>query len=572
MATLADNFSRFGLSLPKRSGTGYMGNSMKTAKGRKQRPKKKLVPGETELRLGISGPGSKSSPIPTSGPELIIALTGAVGTDIDRIVETITAELAGFSYRAQTIHLIEELHQIKRWSALGDETIDERYTSHMDAGNEFRKLLGRRDAMALLATSYISKLRAQATGDSNVPSPRSVYILRSVKKPAEINTLRRIYGDNLFVLGIYAPEDSRIDDLAKKIASSHGAAQSKMFEPQATELVQRDQEETNNEYGQNVRGAFPLADFFIDVSDAAKITVHIQRVLNLIFGTSIETPTRDEYGMFLAHAAGLRSASLGRQVGCCICADDGAVMAVGCNEVPKAGGGLYWTGDQGDQRDHIVGVDSNDQIKRQLLQDVLGRIKDAGWLIEEKSLSTDVELLNEALQSDQIRDAKLMDIIDYGRAVHAEMSALIDAARHGMAVRDCTLYATTFPCHNCAKHLLAAGIKRVVYVEAYAKSFVSELFSDSVAIDQPHPAEGMIQFQPFVGVSPRKYLSVFSMGELIRKKEGKVFVKQKNASTPRFATPAHAYLVSEKQQISVFRELLQEKGLEVEDEYEWANK
>lgn len=543
---------------------------MKTAKRKKRIAGDRFGRGETELGLNVTSSNSKANS--NAGPELVIALTAAVGTDVDRVAGILKTELSGFSYNAQTIHLIEELHQIERWSSLADETVDQRYKSHMDAGNEFRTLLGRRDAIALLAASCISRQRARFTGDSNSPSPRTAYILRSVKKPAEIDTLRRIYGENVFVLGIYAPEDSRIDDLAKKIASSHGAGKGKTFEALATALVQRDQEETENVYGQNVRGAFPMADFFIDVSDAAQITTHIQRVLSLIFGTSIETPTRDEYGMFLAHGAGLRSASLGRQVGACICAEDGAVMAVGCNEVPRAGGGLYWTGDPGDQRDHIVGVDSNDQIKRQLLQDVLGRLKSAGWLNEPKSVLTDTELLNDALATAPIRSAKLMDIIDYGRAVHAEMSALIDAARHGMPIRDCVLYATTFPCHNCAKHLLAAGIKRVVYVEAYAKSFVSELFSDSVAIDEPHPAEGLIRFQPFVGVSPRKYSSVFSMGDSIRKKDGKVLVRQKAHATPRFATPPHTYLISEKQQISVFRELLDGKELEVEDDYKKASK
>ena len=217
--------------------------------------------------------------------------------------------------------------------------------------------------------------------------------------------------------------------------------------------------------------------------------------------------------MFLAHAAGVRSASLGRQVGACIATSEGTVVAIGCNEVPRPGGGAYWTGDSGDQRDHVIGSDSNDEIKRRLLQIFSLRIKRADWLVDGKALLTDSELLTEALEIDDIRRAKLMDIIDYGRAVHAEMAALTDAARQGTSVKDCTLYTTTFPCHNCAKHLLAAGITRVVYVEAYPKSFVSELYSDSVTIDAERRESGMVQFQPFVGTSPRKYLQVFSMGE-----------------------------------------------------------
>ena len=549
---------------------------MKSPKNRKKGlPKRRnsRTP-HAELGLDVSGSPSrlKRSSGSSNGPELIIALSGAVGTDSARIIEILKTELAAFSYKAEIIHLIEQLHQIDRWQSLPDDTVDERYKSHMDAGNQFRSLLGRRDAMALLAVSYIRKLREELTGDANVPSPRTAYILRSVKKRSEIQTLRRIYGENVLVLGTYSPEESRVEDLAKSIASSRGASQSKPYEAAATELVSRDQEETGNEFGQNVRGAFPMADFFIDASDSKKISADMQRVLNLVFGTSIETPTRDEYGMFLAHAAGVRSASLGRQVGASICTIDGTVVAVGCNEVPKAGGGSYWVGDPGDQRDHVVGTDSNDDIKRRLMQDILGRIKGAGWLNEEKVLLADAELLSDALKTPTILSAKLMDIIEYGRAVHAEMAALTDAARQGTRVQGCTLYATTFPCHNCAKHLLAAGILRVVYIEAYPKSFVSELYSDSVTVDAEHSARGLVQFQPFVGTSPRKYLDVFSMGESIRKRDGKVFVKQRMHATPRSLTPPHAYLVSEKQNILDFSELLQKKGLEVVGQHEMATK
>ncbi|MEJ7655371.1 MAG: deaminase [Chloroflexia bacterium] len=46
--------------------------------------------------------------------------------------------------------------------------------------------------------------------------------------------------------------------------------------------------------------------------------------------------------------------------------------------------------------------------------------------------------------------------------MHAEMSALLDAGRRGVPVQGATLYTTTFPCHNCARHIVGAGIDRVV--------------------------------------------------------------------------------------------------------------
>ena len=73
-------------------------------------------------------------------------------------------------------------------------------------------------------------------------------------------------------------------------------------------------------------------------------------------------------------------------------------------------------------------------------------------------------LLTEA-GSDAVRESRVMDLIEFGRILHAEMSALSDAARKGICVEGATLYCTTFPCHLCAKLIVAAGITKVVYLE-----------------------------------------------------------------------------------------------------------
>ena len=58
--------------------------------------------------------------------------------------------------------------------------------------------------------------------------------------------------------------------------------------------------------------------------------------------------------------------------------------------------------------------------------------------------------------------------------IHGEMNALIFAARHGIAIDGATLYCTTQPCHNCLKNLLASGIHRIVYANAYDKANYTE--------------------------------------------------------------------------------------------------
>lgn len=53
------------------------------------------------------------------------------------------------------------------------------------------------------------------------------------------------------------------------------------------------------------------------------------------------------------------------------------------------------------------------------------------------------------------------------RAVHAEQNALVQAAKHGVAITGADLYTTHQPCVLCTKLLINAGIKRVVYIHSY---------------------------------------------------------------------------------------------------------
>ncbi len=51
--------------------------------------------------------------------------------------------------------------------------------------------------------------------------------------------------------------------------------------------------------------------------------------------------------------------------------------------------------------------------------------------------------------------------------IHAEMNALIWAARKGISIEEATIYVTLEPCSECSKNLIAAGIKKIVYDKAY---------------------------------------------------------------------------------------------------------
>jgi len=62
------------------------------------------------------------------------------------------------------------------------------------------------------------------------------------------------------------------------------------------------------------------------------------------------------------------------------------------------------------------------------------------------------------------------------RTIHAETNAIIQAALHGVSTRGCTCYVTHFPCINCTKVLINAGISRLVYSADYRTDPVARDF------------------------------------------------------------------------------------------------
>ena len=67
-------------------------------------------------------------------------------------------------------------------------------------------------------------------------------------------------------------------------------------------------------------------------------------------------------------------------------------------------------------------------------------------------------------------------------AVHAEQNAIIQAAKYGINISGATLYCTHQPCVICAKIIINAGIKRVVYKHGYPDDFSLALFADANVI------------------------------------------------------------------------------------------
>jgi deoxycytidylate deaminase len=466
------------------------------------------------------------------GSELVIGLVSAIGTDLDAPQSILTDQLHAFGYKVTPLRLsgLAEDQARKLGVELKDSPECERIRTHMKAGNTLREHF-RDDWLALQTLAVINVERRGPPG-------KTAYIVRSLKHPKEVEMLRQTYGPGFFLVAVYSSEQERLEYLTK----TKGCA-----EQDARDLIRIDMEEEDDPHGQRTRRTFALADVFID-RDSQTFEQKLRDFLSLAFGHPFITPEPDEYAMFLAFAASLRSASLGRQVGAVVTGASGDVIGTGCNDVPRAGGGLYWPG-TGDKRDHVREYDSNDRRRDEIVSDVFTRLSGARMLRE----GTDAASVKAALAT-----SILHEITEYGRSVHAEMEALLSCARNGISVANGTLFTTTFPCHNCAKHIVAAGIQRVVYVEPYPKSKATDLHADAIALEGSN--KNRVAFVPFVGIGPRRFVELFSLelgaGRHIERKHEGVIVKWDSATARlRAPMPLLDYLDLEKAAATGFEDL-----------------
>jgi deoxycytidylate deaminase len=429
-----------------------------------------------------------------SDSELVIALVGPVGSQMGVVSDAIQEKLRLYNYDPQEIRISRDVIR-----ELTDTEIDfegdefKRISHYMDVGNELRKRHGDSSILALGVAAKVNQQREEIEGEL-APLRRKAFIISSLKNEREVERLREIYTNGLFVIGVHCDEKRRHKHLTDDLGIENA---------DATRLMNRDHDESTG-HGQHTSRTFHLADFFIhDDGNGDKLNNDIHRILKLIFGHPYITPTFDEFAMFMAFSSALRSADLSRQVGAIIAKDD-VIVSTGANDVPMAGGGLYWPERDGDGevkdreggRDYMRGFDQNTNQTAVIIQQIIDEFP-----------ADDREGARKILE-----DSNLKHITEYGRVVHAEMEAILACARSNISTSGATLYSTTFPCHNCAKHIVAAGIDRVVYVEPYAKSKAIEFHTDSILnLPAGQDCNEMVAFEPFVGVGPRSFFNLFSI-------------------------------------------------------------
>ncbi|MBW4009286.1 deoxycytidylate deaminase [Moraxella osloensis] len=457
---------------------------------------------------------------------LVIGLVGAVGSSLKTLSNVLKSIFNDdFNYSVEEISISKEFLENRlenKWS-----NPFERYTMLMDEGNKVRKEYSS-EYLSYKVIEFIANSKLEHTSEK-----RKVYLVNSLKHDEEIKSLRAVYGRNFFQVSLYESPLKRKDVLINEVG---------MNEDEAKKIIKRDEGE-ENAYGQHTTAAFHLADYFIkfDNKSSTHMRNSCKRFISLLFGNPYITPTFNEFAMYMAFTSSLRSADLSRQVGA-VLSKDRNIISTGCNDIPKFGGGQYWpeynelTGeifDLDEGRDYRVGEDSNqmerDKIVNEIFENIVSKFN--FYFNEEDTLHKE----NKKNLKKIISESPLKFITEYGRVVHAEMDAILSCSRTNNSTIGTSMFVTTFPCHNCAKHIISSGIKEVFFIEPYPKSKALKLWKDSITIDNQ---ENKLSFKPFVGVGPKSFLDLFSMSQgdgnkIIRKQSGKTVEWKSKTSTLR---------------------------------------
>jgi len=68
--------------------------------------------------------------------------------------------------------------------------------------------------------------------------------------------------------------------------------------------------------------------------------------------------------------------------------------------------------------------------------------------------------------------------------IHAEMNAILKAAKSGNSVEGSTLYLTLSPCKECSKLILQSGVKKVVYLNTYRNLEGIQFLSQFIEVEK----------------------------------------------------------------------------------------
>lgn len=341
-----------------------------------------------------------------------------------------------------------------------------------DLGNELRREHG---------NDYVAARSLELAG-SKAQSKRLAF--DSIRNRDEVEFFRDAYR-NFFLVAVQCSRAERW----KRMRPTY--AQQKLGEDAFDTDDVRDQIE-EMEWGQQVQLCVDDADVVINneerrQSGAGAVQALRQRAQPYVGLMTAESPrpsTEDEILMTVAYTEAEKSACLKRHVGAVIADRSGRILSAGFNDNPEPMKPCY---------KHFTYCH-----KESIMLGEIERLEgtpcpDCREQLPKLSRPYRCPNCNFSLKQLRFPDRGLR----FCTALHAEIRAIRGAG--GRDLTDCVLYTTTFPCYGCAKEVVHAGIKEIVYVEPY-----------------PDPEslwylnETGLEVRPFEGVKARAFHRLFS--------------------------------------------------------------
>lgn len=451
--------------------------------------------------------------------DVVFAVVGYAGSGTSFVGHQLKAYLDNRGYKAYEIKARAALDEYANKSdiRLPDSSLPpiERTMQYQRIGDQLRQRSGEYGSVAAFMIRAIRRLC-----DQSKPEDKNVYILDSLKHPDEVSLLRHLYGNSFCLIGVGCKPDIRSVRLQTKFNIGSAADTSLI------DFVDRDAEDSNHKYGQQVNNTFHRADYFVDNTPSREnaeqfvLPDELKRLSDIVFTGKIHRPRAEERGMYFANASAMRSSCLSRQVGAAILSSIGDLISTGSNEVPKFGGGSYDELSLKDDRCFRERKECSNTVEQnKILDEIFNKLSSSGLL----SSGVTLRQVNDVLKPTRVKA-----LLEFSRSVHAEMDALLSLVRFGTKLPDNSiLFTTTYPCHNCARHIVAAGIIKVVYLEPYSKSMAIDLHNDSIADNKSEKeSASKVRFVPYQGVSPRLYKTVYLKEGELKDKDGKLLPDQ----------------------------------------------
>ena len=403
----------------------------------------------------------------------VIGLTGSVGSGCSTISKSL--EKSGGFKRVSLSDPIKE--EFKKKHPKKEPKIE-------SYGNDWRKELqnigneGRKQSNSYWINLALKDISEDFEGD---------IVIDGIRNALEVEELRNKY-PNFFLVAVYADFNIRWERVIKFYNHDQG-------------IFIRDEERDRDEddrLGQNVGKCVDLADYVVVNTEQIEqpeeqrwTTLHnneLKEPIERMKHGRGRPPFPDEVHMTTATSVSHASMCLKRHVGAVIVNNDNIPLSIGFNENPIGIGPCVTKPSRSCYKDDIM---------QKKLEDMLP--------FHCPRCGIKQEAITKPWKCSECRENLLLVFfpsrgMELCTAIHAEERAIRSLGDKD--VRDCTLYVNTFPCFQCSRYLLDAGIRKVVYVEAYPVPEAEKFLLDN-----------NVEIVPFKGFKARAFHTVFKQVE-----------------------------------------------------------